>query len=289
MDNTINDTIFKNKYLKYKKKYLYLKYFIGGKKHVKNTLWVNKFNTENKNSFILFFNMETLINKFDESYETDKQHLDKLNHDINTIISKYSEAIKSNDYDKKTLYVISDAYIFNNLSLYKYKLGHKVKNKYIRGYILPWLKLSHYNSSTVEKSSSAHFINSFLPKLKKLKQSINKNKLNINNKNLIKSFNFNNYQTLLTELISTLNLSPNNYINKVITITNEYNLMSTKSVILNGIEEVIDSNVKQQYQKASKPMEITNWMKISNVKYNNKNHTFTFNILEMDPNMLQSG
>jgi hypothetical protein len=232
--------------------------------------------------------METLINKIEESDETDKPHLNKLNQDINAIISKYSEAIKSNDYDKKTLYVISDAYIFNNLSLFKYNLGHKVKNKYIRGYILPWLKLSHYNSSTVEKSSSAHFIDSFLHRLKKLKQSINKNKLNINNKNLIKSFNFNNYETLLTELINTLNSTSNNYINKVITITNEYNLMSTKSVILHGIEEIIDSNVKQQYQKASKAMEITNWMKISNVKYNNKNHTFTFNILEMDPNMLQS-
>ena len=44
--------------------------------------------------------------------------------------------------------------------------------------------------------------------------------------------------------------------------------MSTKSVILNGLEEVNDDTSKQQYQKTSKPMEITNWIKISNVKYN---------------------
>ena len=289
MNNTINDIIFKNKYLKYKKKYLRLKYLTGGKKLFKNIKWINNFNNANKSSFILFFNIDTLTNKnTDDNYNEDipqlKSSKPRTDQDINVIINKYSEAIKSHDYDKKTIYIINDSFIFNNLALFKYVIGNKVNNKYHKGYIVPWLELINFNISTVEKKSTiSNFKGPFLKKLNKFKHSVKKNKLNINNKNLIKSFNFNNYQTLLQDLISIINITPNNYINNLITITNEYNLMSTKSVILNGLEEVNDDTSKQQYQKTSKPMEITNWIKISNVKYNNKNRTFSFNILAMDP------
>jgi hypothetical protein len=296
---------YKNKYLKYKNKYLHLKYFIGGKKISKNNTWKRNFNKLNKKSFILFFNIDSLTNKntdLNENYDynqgqnLDKKHSDsKSLQDINNIIQQYNTGIKSNDYDKKIRYIINESFIFNNLALFKYKLGKCKKYKYNKGNIVPWIELNNFDFSTVEKkSTNSRYKNGFLIRLNKLQKTIKKNKLNITNTHLIKTFNYNNFHTLLVELINNINTIPNTtYTNKVIQITNEYNTISTHSVILNGIEntnentnENVDVN-KIQYPIDSKISPITNWIQINNVKYSNKKHIFSFNIKAIDIRLVE--
>ena len=292
MDNTINDTIFKKKYLKYKKKYLHLKYSIGGKKSLKSNSWVKNFNSKNKKSFILFFNRETLKNNNQSEDEQQQPDLKSI-HDIETVIAEYNKNINTNDYIKKTQYTISDSLIFNNLALFKYNLGRLRKKKYNKGYIVPWIELIDYNFNTVRKqSATGHYKQKFMSKLRKLKKLIKSHKLNITITNLIKKKNFNNYDNLLQKLIENINnIIDTPYVVKILELTNEYNNISTNSVILNGINNEYggedNTNItKQQYVTTSRIKNIDGWVEISNVKYNNKQRVFTFNITSMCPSYI---
>jgi len=115
-------------------------------------------------------------------------------------------------------------------------------------------------------------------------------KLNINVTNLIKKKNFNNYDTLLQKLITNINsIIDTPYISKILEITNEYNNISTNPVILYGLNNESGSDGsdyntntnKYQYETTSKIKPIDGWIEISNVRYNNIQRIFTFNIISM--------
>ena len=107
-----------------------------------------------------------------------------------------------------------------------------------------------FNFNTVEKkSTNSRYKNGFLIRLNKLQKTIKKNKLNITNTHLIKTFNYNNFHNLLLEIINNINTIPNTtYSNKVIQITNEYNTISTRSVIINGIENTNENTNENNHK-----------------------------------------
>ena len=287
MNNVINNENlkYKNKYLKYKNKYLELNY-VGGSvfapSNFKTKKW-DKFEQNNKNKFILFFNLEAFTN------------IENVTYSFSNLLDTYIKYITSSpNNDTKVEFILDEQLIFNNLSLFKYKLGETSISTYKDGKIIPWVKLHNYNFNSVEKISNIPKIRlEFLKTYNDITTKYNNIVLPVSQNNLLKIYNFNNFEIIILKILEDINtLLPNikSNITDIINITNNYNKMTTRQVTLNGITpppQIIGTLIIHDVINSS-IVPLTNWMMISNVKSDAQNHCFKFYINGLDSRLLQS-